>query len=439
VGLVFVACAADPERAHRPNLILITLDTTRADHLGCYGYERETSPELDRLALDSVVFDRAYSTSSWTLAAHASLFTGKFPSSHGARYDPDGPLALTDGIDGPSSLRDWRARGLTAEQHTLAEILGDAGYATAAIVAGPWMKRVFGLDHGYAHYDDAGISSMQGRLAAQVTDAAIAWIDTHADRPFHLFLNYYDPHGPYRDPERLASLFLPPGTVVDGKTPTLDLLRAYYDGEIRYMDRHIGRLLARLRELELYEDSWILVTADHGELHGEHGKLGHGRYLFEEEIRVPLLVKYPSGEVAPGRSARPIQLTDILPMVIDRLGLPTPPDLPPDAQPDTDQRLFAEVYPLRPTAGRNDGDWRALIDGRFKFLWNSRGAHRLFDLESDPRERVDLASQQPELVRAMAAEIDAFVAALPEPGPAGPPRIVDEDTRRALRELGYLE
>ena len=135
----------------RPNVVLITLDTTRADHLGCYGYERATSPNLDRLAEASIVYTHMIATSSWTLPAHATLFTGKFTSSHGARYDPEGPLVLSDAIEGPWSI--YRARGLGEEGRTLAQVLQEAGYATGAVVGGPWMKRVFGLDRGFDFYE----------------------------------------------------------------------------------------------------------------------------------------------------------------------------------------------------------------------------------------------------------------------------------------------
>ena len=131
----------------RPNVVLITLDTARADHLGCYGYERNTSPNLDRMAAESVLYLDATSTASWTLPAHASLFTGKFTSSHGARYDAEGPLLLTSGIRGPKSWDKYRARGLSPEETTLAQLLGRSEYATGAVIAGPWMKRVFGLDN----------------------------------------------------------------------------------------------------------------------------------------------------------------------------------------------------------------------------------------------------------------------------------------------------
>jgi hypothetical protein len=168
-------CAPQSE-ATRANVLLITLDTTRADHLGCYGYMRETSPNIDRLARQSRVYTRAYATSSWTLPTHASLLTGKFPTSHGARWDAEGALILTDAIAGPNAWKNLRARGIAADEVTLGTVLQAEGYATAGFVAGPWMNRVFGLDAGFEHYDDSGIDRMNGRRADHLTSAALAWL-----------------------------------------------------------------------------------------------------------------------------------------------------------------------------------------------------------------------------------------------------------------------
>jgi arylsulfatase A-like enzyme len=418
----------------RPDVVLITLDTTRADRLGCYGYPRDTSPNLDRLAQQATVYTRAYSTTSWTLPAHASLFTGRFATSHGARLDSRGGLALSDGIAGPDALEGLRARGLSPEQPTLAGILSGAGYTTAGIVAGPWMKRVFTLDRGFDHYDDAEIGSVKGRLASQVTDAAIAWLEK-AERPFFLFLNYYDPHVPYEDPEGQIRHFLPKGTRV--WPPPEPMTRVYrnaaYDAEIRYMDGHLGRLLDHLDERGLADDAWIVVTSDHGELLGEHTRLGHGRTLYEEEIRIPLIVKRPGDAEAPHRSDRPLQLTDVLPMLLGALDLPLPPGI---ANEPGGGPVFAEVRPL---AHRGDGEWRAWIRGDHKLLWNNRGNHQLFDLSAEGAEDEDLASRDPERVRAMNADLDAFLAGLPVAGPAGESAPVSAETRRALEALGYLE
>lgn len=177
-----------------PSILLVTLDTTRADHLSGYGYPKPTSPRLDLLAEDGTRYTRAYAVTSWTLPSHASLFTGKFPSAHGAKYDANGNLKLSQGIGGPWEA--YRAQGLSYEETTLADILAQQGYATGAVVAGPWLKRTFGLSKGFEVYDDANFvdSADRGQLAGRpgedVSRAAIEFIDDNAGDPFFLFLNY---------------------------------------------------------------------------------------------------------------------------------------------------------------------------------------------------------------------------------------------------------
>ena len=401
-------------RLERPHVVLVTLDTTRRDRLGCYGYSRPTSPHLDALAERSVVFERAVAASSWTLPSHASIFTGMFPSSHGADYDPVGPLRLTQAIEGPEEWAEYRAAGLSPSATTLALLLREQGYETGAVVGGPWMKRIFGLDRGFETYDDDDIGDVNGRLASEVTTAALEFLET-TESPFFLFLKYFDPHGPYEAPAPFGGSF--------GQEPS-----DRYDEEILYMDHHLGRFLEGMKGRGLLEDSLILVTADHGELLGEHGKMGHGASLFEEEIRVPFLVKYPGDEVEPGRSGEPVHHVDVLPLVLERLGLS------PSGR--SRQPLLAEVNPLAFMSP--EGSWRALDFGRHKLLWNSLGNHELYDLEQDPGERNDLSRIDPARTTEAIGLLDKVLSSLPPPGEPGPPTTLDEETLKALRGLGYV-
>ena len=293
-----------------PNLLLVTLDTTRADHLGPYGYPRPTTPRLDALARDAVLYTRAVSTSSWTLPAHASLFTGRFPWSHGARYDPEGPLVLADAIEAPRAIR---ARGLSPGAETLAGRLAAAGYDTAAVVGGPWMLRSFGLAEGFAHYDDDGITEYRGRRAEDVARGARAWLadwhDSGDGRPFFLFLNFFDPHFPYDPPPPHDRAFLPPDVEPDSRRRAQ--WKALYDGEIRYVDEQLGSVLDLLEERDLYDDTWIVVTADHGELFGEHGEWGHGGHLYQELVAIPLLVKPADARGAGREEASRVQVQQL--------------------------------------------------------------------------------------------------------------------------------
>ncbi len=411
LALGFSRCGG---RLEEPHVVLITLDTTRRDRLGLYGYSRNTSPNLDALAERSLVFDRAVAASSWTLPSHASIFTGKFPSSHGADYDPEGRLRLTEAIAGPEEWKEYRASGLSPDEATLAHRLRERGYQTAAVVGGPWMKRVFGLDRGFDAYDDEGIGDVNGILASEVTTAALEILRGRDGRPLFLFLNYFDPHGPYEAPAPFGGSF--------GPEPS-----DRYDEEILYMDHHVGRLLDAMKASAIFDDSLIVVTADHGELLGEHGAMGHGATLFEEEIHIPFLMKYPRDEVTPGRRQEPVHHVDVLPLVLERLGIPSTRSPRP---------LLAEVSPL--SFMSSEGAWRALYLGRHKLLWNSLGNHRLYDIEADPGERKDLSSSDPDRARGALGLLDKVMASLPHPGEPGPPSVLDEETLKALRGLGYV-
>ncbi len=430
------ACDREPAR---PNIVVITLDTTRADHLGCYGYERDTSPRIDALAAESVVYERAISTSSWTLPAHASLFTGKFTTSHGAHYDPEGPLRLLDAIDGRPSWDSYRARGIAPTDRTLASSLREAGYATGAVVAGPWMKKPFGLQTGFDWYDDEQISSVAGRLATDVTDRALGWLESKRTAPFFLFLNYYDPHTPYGAPGAYLTRYLPSDTNpadLANRRPSEEEMIGLYDGEIAYMDEHLGRLFDRLKEWELYDDAWIIITADHGELLGEHGLQGHGKFLFQPELHIPFIVKYPAGMHAPRRESGYVQLVDVMPLVLHELGLELPDDIQGVVPGRGTHPIVAETYPLEAISPH--GHWRALYEGDMKYAWNSAGKHLLFDLAKDPDELTNLTGPQ----AARAAELDAslrtYLDGLPRPDPTVAGEL-DEQTKEALKSLGYID
>jgi arylsulfatase A-like enzyme len=426
------ACTADREPTDRPNVLLITLDTTRADHLGCYGYERDTSPNLDRVADDALVFENMISTASWTLPAHASLFTGKFTSSHGARYDPEGNLKLTSGISGPKDWDDYRARSLAVGERTLAELLAESGYATAGVVAGPWMMKPFGLDRGFDHYDDDQISNVTGRLAEDVTASALAWLSLPRTKPFFLFLNYYDPHSPFGAPAPHTFEFVPEGKHHANATKNKRNWIHFYDGEIRYMDLHLGHLFDALRADGTWDDTLVIVTADHGELFGEKGRWGHGEYLSEEELHIPLIVKYPRGEERPGRRTDPIQTIDVLPMILRRIGA----ELPLGIQGGAPHPLVAEVYPLPDFAP--NGDWKVLYDWPRKFVWNSQGLGGLYDIEADPGERKDLAGGDDIAVDELNRTLQTYLKSLPPPGEQTPAQPLDAGTLERLRNLGYI-
>ncbi|RIK99159.1 MAG: hypothetical protein DCC71_20540 [Proteobacteria bacterium] len=433
-----LGCSEPAPRVERPHFLVLSLDTTRADRLGIYGYERPTSPVLDRMAREGAWYERAYTTATWTLPSHASLFTGKFPTSHGARYDAEGPLVLGSEIRGPESWKQIRARGLAPDEHTLAEHLQGAGWRTGGVVAGPWLKAVFGLSRGFEHWDDRGITSVNGRPAASVTDAAIAWIDGASDRPFFLFLNYFDPHTPFYPPAPFVAEVVPPEERPRGEAKTLRERSALYDAEIRAMDFHIGRLLDHLRARGLYDSTFVVAVADHGELLGEQNANGHGNSLYEPELRIPFLVKPPRGDGGPrGAQSAIVQISDVFPMVLARAGLPIPAGTQAAFPPPPERPAFAEVNPL-PRFGKR-GDWRAIVDGEWKYLESGAGDRLLFDVARDPAETENLAAAQPDVAARLRASLESWIAALPPPSStSGDATNVDDATRRALESLGYL-
>jgi arylsulfatase A-like enzyme len=425
--------AAEHAAPARPNVLLVSLDTTRADHLSVYGYARPTSPNLDALAREAVVYERAYSTTSWTLPAHASLFTGKYPSSHGVRHDPEGALVLADAIGAHEGIR---ARALGAGEATLAALLRDAGWRTGAVVGGPWLLRTFGLGEGFDSYDDRGIRNSSGRRARDVTESALAWLDSGPE-PFFLFLNYFDPHVPYAPPARWAASFLPRGVKPD---PTKAAhAEALYDAEILYMDYELGRVFAHLREAGQWDRTLVVVVADHGELLGERGLWGHENWLWEPLVHIPMLVK-PAGGVRGGeRRDELASLVDVAPLVLEACGLAAPADLQGGEPGARHHPVLAEVNPIDPRS--YPVSWRGLWQEREKVLESSAGERHLFDLADDPGEAQDLAADDAERTdRALARLARAFAALPPPPAPdAAPPVRVDEDTVEALRRLGYLE
>jgi arylsulfatase len=439
-----LACRPSPP----PSVVLVTLDTTRVDHLSTYGYARETSPHLTRLAQAGVRYARAWSTSPWTLPAHASLFTGLSPSSHGAHSDPQAAHTLAELIRHPLA-RQSTAGKLDEPFATLAELLAARGYQTGAFVAGPWLKRPFGLLQGFEHVDD-DVVDVKGRPADVVTDHALDWLAGLGPRePFFLFVNYFDAHWPYTPPPGFDAFpgardDFEPGPIaralLDGSRALSERERAVwiarYDGEIRFADAQLGRLLDAVRARPAGDDALIIVTADHGEAFGEGGRYFHTYWVSEELLRVPLIVHYPDGRAAGSVDDSPVQLTDVLPLVADELGIALPgavEGFPPGEREAAFADLYRHKLAISISSDRFDRKLEAAIRWPFKLVRSDRGARDLFRLEGLAERPIEDDDQATRL----AAELDARRAAR-APAPTVRPD-VDEATERALRELGYVE
>ena len=292
-------------RESPPNLLLITVDTLRADHLSCYGYHLATSPNIDQLASEGVRFARAYSPIPLTGPSHISLFTSRFPQEHGARIN---------GVAVPEDSK-WLF---------LPQILRKFGYRNAAFVSA-WTltDRLTQLGQWFDIYDQNLTRSHQvfhsSRFAEDVTPPAIGWLRDNRDRPFFLWVHYFDPHAPYHLRKEFASPEPnghPDNTAEWADKETRDRINKY-DSEIGYADHHIGKLLAEVDDLGLRDSTFVALTADHGESLGEHGYVGHGRRLFEGIVHIPLILRYP-GTIPAGRVIpEAASLLDLTPTVLE--------------------------------------------------------------------------------------------------------------------------
>jgi arylsulfatase A-like enzyme len=466
------------------NVLLITLDTTRRDHLSCYGYGRKTSPHLDALAQDGLLFEHCVAVSNWTLPTHASVLCGLYPTTHGAHLLPvDEPL-LREGH--PELL----PSGVMSEAcATLAEVLQGSGYRTGAIVANTlYLQRAYGLDRGFEYYDDRcdcevcrppqspGLPRrIPYRRADRITDEALGWLESDSGgRNFFLWLNYLDPHDPFFPPppydkrfrddaaRRLEQSF-PRERVwyqeMDwwGKSRDYLLvsgvplpeehrswLTGQYDGEIAFMDEQIGRIFDWLRARGLYEHTMVLVTGDHGENFGEHNLLDHNFRLYEPEVAVPMIVKLPHERHRGERRTAGVQHPDLMPTILTELGLEVPAGVQGSSMLGTipDRDLFVESY-VNPEHAKiaprfNRMQW-ALYRGAWKYLEYSDGARELFQLGDDPGELHDLADHRPEVVDDLAARLSRRRQEIQPLGPPEVARRLRPDTAQKLRDLGYVQ
>lgn len=405
-ALLWYALHQSTESSGDGPIILISIDTLRADHLPAYGYTGVATPHLDSLARDGVVFERAYSHSPQTLPAHVSMLTGELPFEHGVR----------DNI------------GFTVKpnQRTLPRMLDADGYGTAGFVSSFVLRQDTGVGQGFALYDSEMPPAAPGAAIGQVQrdgGATLArierWLDAQAGSRFFLFFHLYEPHTPYRPPARFARY-------------------APYDGEIAYADEIVGRFLDSLRRRSLYDAATIVLLSDHGEGLGDHGEREHGVFIYDETIRVPLIVKLPDSHAAGRRASAPVQHVDVAPTLLDFAGIARPSEwrgrslrpLLEDRAALEEQGIYSEsMYP------RYHFGWSeltALTDARYRFIKAPRT--ELYDLISDPKETTNLAGARAQTEGAMGAALDRLTTgrSLEEPS------AVSTDTRARLQALGYV-
>jgi arylsulfatase A-like enzyme len=483
LGLTTPASAAKPPLPPppegAPDIVLVVLDTVRAQSLSAYGYDRPTSPIIGALAAEGALFMDATSPSTWSLASHASLFTGRYPSGHGATAEN---------------------RYLDDRYPTLADVLASHGYDTRCFTANAWISDGLGLTRGFAWQDASWKSGELGRLFAfvprllarfgsETEDKGGAKVARHfaewlrerpADaRPSFVFMNFVEAHFPYHQlPDEYLERFtaLPRaelreislqllaaqfgGELQDpagAMTPALNM----YDGGVLYSDHLLGRVVDALREHGTLDRTILIVLADHGEVLGEHGDFfGHGPSLHEPMIRVPLLLRYPPRVAAGLRAWQPVSTLGVYGTILDLLGMELPPTLqvgsllPALAGEAGGGPVLSERFEMTAMASieregddplmRPDRRYRAYRDGRFKLIETSEGERFLFDVAADPAESRNLAAERPaELARLVASlerELERIgLPAIDAVAEASAAPELDAETTQRLRELGYVE
>ena len=396
-AVLAAGCARSP--AKRPPVLLISIDTLRADHLPAWGYRGVATPNIDALRKDSVLFSAAYSQVPLTLASHASLMTGLLP--------PD------------SGVRDNFGFTLAPATPTLASVLRRAGYATGAAVSAAVLARSSGIDQGFQFYDDAVEEGNRvERDGGKTADSLLAWIEKARPGPFFAFLHLFEPHAPYEPPEPWRSRY--------AAVP--------YDGEIARADEIVGQVLSRWRAWGLYDKSLIVLLSDHGEGLGEHGEREHGVFLYREAIHVPLLVKLP-GNARRGESiGAPVALVDVLPTVAALTGAPAPGRLAGrdllsrSKDRDPHRAIYSET--LYPRLRLGWSDLASLIDERHHYIEAPRP--ELYDVVADPGERHDLAAGLPPAFRRLRFALSQI------PRPFSLPVAGTPEQAKKLASLGYL-
>lgn len=422
-ALALATLAGCTSRVDRPNVLLVTLDTTRADRLGAYGAAGAETNAFDRLAAEGVLFERAWTVTPLTSPAHASVMTGLYPTAHGVRNN--GRFRMAD------------------ESTTLAEILRGAGWATGGFVAAFPVSRSFGFEQGFERFDDdfgsdAGGVPRNERIAGEVNARAIPWIrERMADRtrPFFAWIHYYDAHEPYNPPGPIGARFR-------GRA---------YAGEIAYADSCLAEVIETLRRGRVLDRTVVVVAGDHGEGLGDHGEATHGLLIYEPMIHVPLAIRAPWIVPKGSRSRELASLVDLTPTILSLAGVPPVPGLHGRtiAGPKTKEPEGGDD-PLEPGAGRavyaesffgnEEFSWAPLVTvRRGDQKWIGAPVPERYDLESDPREGSNLSGRAPERDRAMRdllAGVATRIAAGPSPsGAEGTP---SEDLLERLQSLGYV-
>jgi choline-sulfatase len=397
-----------------PSILLVSVDTLRADRIGSYGYKAAATPVLDALAARGLRFEHAATVAPLTLPAHTSLLTGTFPAFHGVR--DNGSFYVGDEIT------------------TLAEVLRTRGYRTGGFVGAYVLDHRWGIGQGFDRYFDdfdlskyamsAGLDAAQ-RPGSEVVDRALAWLGENRDDPFFAWVHLYDPHSPYVPPEPYRSRF--PAT-----------MQGAYDGEVASTDAQIGRLMEYLRTSGHLDGTVVVVVADHGESLGEHGEQQHGFFVYEAAMHIPLVVAGPGVpvRVIPDQ----VRIVDVMPTILDLVGAEVPAAvqgvslLPLGRGTKLDLLAFGETWYPRYHYGWSE--LTEVCDGRYKFIAAPR--RELYDLQTDPGETQDLSASNPRIADALERALRDVAARMAVSATPQKPRTIDPEAEERLRALGYV-
>jgi len=422
------------------NIILISIDSLRSDHLGCYGYEKKTTPNIDKLADDSVLFANAISTTTWTLPAHMSMLTALSPEVHQVIKD--------------------KVR-LSKNATVCAEILKEAGYLTAGFVSAPYLHSEFGFNQGFDLYDDYTIyyssnrESHRGITAPKTHKRVKKWLEKNHRHSFFLFIHYWDVHYDYNPPPPYDTMFDPD---YKGKITAEDFERnhrinpsmskrdlehiiALYDGEIAFTDSYIGRLLEYLQQLGIYDKTLIILTADHGDEFFEHGRKGHRKNLFDETLKVPLMIKFPSSGWKGKHIGKQVQIIDIVPTFLSYLSFNwnckfQGESLMPLIIGETDESKphhFADLH----------GKLKCVRTNQAKYIINMERKKKaqLFNLQKDKAEEHDIAMSKPTLRKRMRKTLMDWlkIAKILAKNLGKSEFEYEEGLKKQLKDLGYIQ
>jgi arylsulfatase A-like enzyme/Flp pilus assembly protein TadD len=413
IAAAWVTPAFCTEREGLPNVLVITIDTLRADHLGCYGYKDAHTPNLDGLAGEGVRFERAYTPVPITLPSHTVIFTGTYPTASG--------------------IHDFSANRLGPQSNTMASLLKDKGYTTGAVVASAVLDSRFGLNRGfdfyYDHFDfnrleEANLDEME-RPANAVADVAIDWLGQNAGKRFFFWMHLYDPHAPYKPPAPYDAQFR--------ESP--------YDGEIAFADAQVGRVLQFLKSKRLYDKTLIILSGDHGEGLGEHGEKTHGFFIYNSTLHVPLIVRVPGAK--PHAVSEPVTTADILPSLLEEISLPIPAQVQgtsfaaalegKDSTHANARGLYAETF--LPRLHFNWSELRGIQFERYTFIEAPKP--ELYDLEKDPKELQNLFDQKKAVATELRSKLSALIRADTPSTELAEKMPLDPALLERLKALGY--